>query len=123
MKIPHHIIANKDWVSFFSLLEPGAHIVPHAATSNMKITGHLGLSIPKTEEKNNSYIRVADQFFHWEDGEIFLFDDSFVHEVWHYNERNESRLILQFQFRHPDLMPDEIPPVIKYNMFGKYVPN
>ena len=89
----------------------------------MKITGHLGLSIPKTEEKNNSYIRVADQFFHWEDGEIFLFDDSYVHEVWHYNERNESRLILLFQFLHPDLMPDETQPVEKFNVFGKYVPN
>ena len=56
----------------------------------------------------------------WKEGKFIIFDDSFEHEVWHYNERNESRLILQFQFRHPDWMPDEPAPVIKFNVFGKH---
>ena len=52
-------------------------------------------------------MRVADQILHWGDGKMFVFDDSFEHEVWHYNERNETRLTLLFDFRHPDLKPDE----------------
>ena len=87
----------------------------------MRITVHLGLRIPKTEYKNNSYIRVADQVLHWEDGIMFFFDDYFEHEVWHYNERNESRLVLIFHFRHPDLRPDEsIHPEKLNGYYGSY---
>ena len=88
----------------------------------MRITAHLGLRIPKTEDITNSYIRVADQIYHWKDGELFLFDDSFEHEVWHYNERNESRLVLLFDFRHPDLDPDEpIEMPKRLDDFGNYI--
>ena len=103
------------------MLSSGTYIPPHTGGSNLKISAHLGLKIPKTENKNNSYMRVADQVLHWEDGEILLFDDSFEHEVWHYNERNESRLVLLFDFRHPDLkndVPVEMP--TRLDLFGNY---
>ena len=87
----------------------------------MRITAHLGLKIPKTEDKFNSYIRVEDQIYHWKDGELFLFDDSFEHEVWHYNERNESRLILIFHFRHPDMKLSTPIPALRFDQFGHYV--
>ena len=51
-------------------------------------------------------MRVADQILHWEEGEMIIFDDSFEHEVWHYSERNESRLILYMDLWHPDLTED-----------------
>ena len=93
---------------FFSLLSSGTRILPHTGGSNFRLGVHLGLRIPYTKDNNNSYIRVADQeVLHWEDGKMFIFDDSFEHEVWHYNERNEARLVLIFDIRHPDLRPDE----------------
>ena len=58
------------FLSFFSLLRSGTHIIPHSGPTNMRIRVHLGLKIPKTEDKNNSYMRVADQLLHWQDGEM-----------------------------------------------------
>ena len=52
-------------------------------------------------------MRVADQILHWEDGKMIIFDESFEHEVLYYNERNESRLVLYFDFWHPDLIPEQ----------------
>ena len=88
-------------------MESGTYVLPHAGPTNMRLRAHLGLRIPRSEDKNNSYLRVADQILHWEDGKMIIFDDSFEHEVWHYNERNESRLLLYFDFWHPDLRPEQ----------------
>ena len=52
-------------------------------------------------------MRVADQILHWEDGKMIIFDDSFEHEVLYHNEINESRLLLYFDFWHPDLRPEQ----------------
>ena len=52
-------------------------------------------------------MRVGDQILHWEEGEMIIFDESFEHEVFHYNENNESRLVLYFDFWHPDLRPEQ----------------
>jgi aspartate beta-hydroxylase len=56
-------------------------------------------------------MRVADQFVSWTEGEMFVFDDSFDHEVW--NE-SEERLILIVDLWHPDLTDDQknsLPPI------------
>ena len=44
------------------------------------------------KDKNSTVLRVADKYLHWSEGEIFVFDDSFDHEVWHTNENNEARI-------------------------------
>ena len=52
------------------------------------------------------------------------FDDSFEHEVWHYNERNESRLILYFDFWNPDLRPEKrVWQPIQFDAYGNLIPN
>ena len=89
------------------MLKSGTHIVPHVGPTNLKLRAHLGLKIPKTEVKNNSYIRVADQILYWEEGKMIIFDDSFEHEVWHFNENDEFRIILYMDFWHPDLSEDK----------------
>ena len=38
---------------------------------------------------------------------MIVFDESFEHEVFCHNEKNESRLVLYFDFWHPDLRPEE----------------
>ena len=53
-----------------------------------------------------------------------IFDDSFEHEVWHYNERNESRLILYFDFWNPDLRPEKrVWQPIQFDAYGNLIPN
>ena len=88
----------------------------------MKLRVHLGLKIPNTEDKNNSYLRVTDHFRHWQDGKMIIFDDSFYHEKWHYHYRNESRLVIFFDIPHPDFSPENYNwKPIRYDSYGNLV--
>jgi beta-hydroxylase len=42
---------------------------------------------------------VADRAYAWREGEIFVFDDTFEHEVW--NDTDEERVVLLFDFDRP----------------------
>ncbi len=86
---------------FFSLLEPGAHIVPHYGQMNVRLTVHLALQIP-----SGCGIRVGEQTRHWQTGELLVFDDSFEHEAW--NRSSELRGVLIFEVWHPALNDAEI---------------
>jgi len=57
----------------------------------------LGLIIPKEREKCR--IRVDETITPWKEGEIFVFDDTYEHEVW--NDTDEERVILLFDFDRP----------------------
>jgi aspartate beta-hydroxylase len=41
----------------------------------------------------------------WEEGKLFIFDDSFEHEVWH--NGTTTRLVLIVDVWHPELTEDE----------------
>ena len=68
-------------------LRPGTHLMPHVGTSNVRLTNHLGLIIPK-----GLSLRVANETRGWKQGKIIVFDDSFEHEVWH--NGTEDRYVL-----------------------------
>ena len=91
------------------MLSSGTHITPHNSATNYFLTAHLGLKIPKTEDKNNSYLRVADQTVHWENGKLIIFDESFNHEAKVYFSHNMleiqmyRREILTFQLEREKL--------------------
>ncbi|KAK3867181.1 hypothetical protein Pcinc_027331 [Petrolisthes cinctipes] len=84
----------------FSLLEPGTHVHSHTGPTNCRLRAHLGLVVP-----DGVRLRVIDEIIKWEEGKIFIFDDSFEHEVW--NEGNETRLVLLIDVWHPDLTEHE----------------
>ena len=68
-----------------SVLRANTHITMHCGVSNAKLRMHLGLHVPPTQLAHQglrSAIRVGDQTLTWADGEAFVFDDSFEHEVW-----------------------------------------
>ena len=65
----------------------------------------LGLRIPEGNSKTK--LRVADQYLEWQNGEIFIFDDSFDHEVWHFNDNDEPRMILILDLWHPELSREQ----------------
>lgn len=83
--------------AWFSILGPDYHIPPHIGVSKGILRTHLGLIIPKDAE--NCWIRVHDQTKVWHPGEIFVFDDTYEHEV--YNNTKDERVILIFDFDRP----------------------
>jgi beta-hydroxylase len=83
--------------AWFSILAPGYHIPAHRGVSKGIIRGHLGLIVPNDRQKCR--MRVGDRICVWREGDVFVFDDTFEHEVW--NETDEERVILLFDFDRP----------------------
>jgi beta-hydroxylase len=83
--------------AFFSILAPGKHVIPHRGVFKGIINYHLGLIVP--EKQDCCRMRVGDRFFHWEEGESRIFDDTREHEVW--NDTDQHRVVLMLQFRRP----------------------
>ncbi len=83
--------------AWFSILGPGYHIPAHRGVTKGILRAHLGLIIPKDAEKCR--MRVGDTINVWRPGEIFVFDDTYDHEVW--NDTADERVILLFDFTRP----------------------
>jgi len=84
----------------FSVLMGEQHIPAHFGLANTDMTVHLPLIT-----SGNAGIKVAGRDHLWQQGEIFLFDDSFLHESW--NANSEPRVNLLFGAWHPDLSAHE----------------
>jgi ornithine lipid ester-linked acyl 2-hydroxylase len=83
--------------AWFSILGPGYHIPAHRGVTKGILRAHLGLIIPEDAEKCR--MRVAGTINVWRPGEIFVFDDTYEHEVW--NDTGDERVILLFDFNRP----------------------
>ncbi|MEC7289377.1 MAG: aspartyl/asparaginyl beta-hydroxylase domain-containing protein [Pseudomonadota bacterium] len=83
--------------AMFSILAPGYHIPAHKGVTKGILRAHLGLIVPDEAEKCR--IRVHDNIIAWRPGEMFVFDDTYEHEVW--NETDQERVILLFDFDRP----------------------
>jgi beta-hydroxylase len=83
--------------AWFSILGPGYHIPAHRGVTKGILRAHLGLIIPRDAEQCR--IRVDDKIKVWREGEIFVFDDTYEHEVW--NDTQDERVILLFDFDRP----------------------
>ena len=81
-------------------MEPGTHVWAHTGPTNCRLRSHLGLVVPE-----NLKIRVGTEERTWEEGKVFVFDDSWEHEVWH--NGNSYRLILIVDVWHPELTDEE----------------
>jgi hypothetical protein len=80
----------------FSLLRPGAHIVPHHGITNTRLICHLPLLAP-----DGCALRVGAETRPWEFGRTLIFDDSFEHEAW--NRGSGTRVVLLFEIWRPDI--------------------
>ncbi|XP_069931170.1 aspartyl/asparaginyl beta-hydroxylase isoform X7 [Oryctolagus cuniculus] len=85
----------------YSIMHPGTHVWPHTGPTNCRLRMHLGLVIPKEGCK----IRCANETKTWEEGKVFIFDDSFEHEVW--QDASSFRLIFIVDVWHPELTPHQ----------------
>lgn len=85
----------------FSVLEAGGHIPRHWGMTKGMLTYHLTLHAPREWEKCRMHVEEGPTLhvLNWKDGQSFLFDDMFNHEVW--NEANEDRYVLLIQIKRP----------------------
>lgn len=87
--------------TLFSALAPHTQIAPHFGYSNAKLRCQLPLRVP-----GRSRLKVGDHEIDQREGSCIVFDDSFLHSAW--NDSDESRFVLVFDFFHPDLTAEEI---------------
>jgi aspartate beta-hydroxylase len=85
----------------FSILRPGAHILPHRGVTNARAVLHLALDIPPDCALN----LVGVQAVPWRAGTCFAFDDTYEHEAW--NRSAATRVILLADIWNPYLRPAE----------------
>ena len=82
--------------AFFSVLAPGAHIPRHKGVTKGLLTCHIGLQVPA----GDCAMTLDDLLtLRWSEGEAFVFDDSYPHEVT--NATGGVRIVLLIQFRRP----------------------
>jgi aspartate beta-hydroxylase len=84
----------------FSLLTPGAHILPHRGVTNTRLVTHLPLIVPE-----HCALRVGDIDHVWQEGRCVVFDDTYEHEAW--NRSDRTRVVLILDTWHPDLTGPE----------------
>ncbi len=99
-EVPLYGLSEQPYEVFFSVLKPGQHINPHYGLSNHSLTVHLPLMVPE-----NCWLTVNSEKHVWKEGEVFIFDDTFLHEA--VNNSADERVVLIFSVWHPDLSPGE----------------
>jgi tetratricopeptide (TPR) repeat protein len=98
--LPTYNLSHNSFEVFFSFLKPQQSIAPHFGQSNHALTVHLPLDIPA-----GCYLEVGAQKQSWREGEVLVFDDSFLHSA--HNHSDLSRVVLIFSIWHPQLSIDE----------------
>lgn len=97
-RVPHTFRFMKeqigDWLCpllemHFSVLAPGARILPHCDLWNFTINLHLAVDIPPA-----CGLRVANEERGWEEGKCLLFDYSYLHEAWNNSDRHRTCLLM-----------------------------
>jgi beta-hydroxylase len=88
--IPQHMSAG------FSILKPKTKIKPHTGRPIDVLRCHLGLIIPK-----DCGLQVNGETQKWENGKVFVFDDTYLHSAW--NDSEEERVILLLDFKKPKI--------------------
>jgi aspartate beta-hydroxylase len=81
----------------FSVLSPQTHIKPHYGVTNTRLVMHLPLIVPR-----NCALNLIDAGIHeWVEGELVMFDDTFLHESW--NRSDSTRVIVLMDCWNPHL--------------------
>lgn len=88
--------------AMISVLEPGSQIEPHTGPCNFRLRCHLTLF-----DNEQFVIQVGSDVSRWKKGKLMVFDDSFVHQVWHEGcvggDAGDDRVVLIFDIWHPDV--------------------
>jgi beta-hydroxylase len=87
--------------AWFSILSPRYRIKPHRGITKGVLRAHLGLIVP--QDWKRCRMKVEDEVVRWRPGRCFVFDDARTHQV--FNETDEERVILLFDFDRPMRWP------------------
>lgn len=93
--------ATRYGTAFLSVLAAGSHVTPHCGSTNTKLRVQLPIVVPE-----ECYLRVGNYERRLEPETPLVFDDSFLHSAW--NHGASARIVLVFDFFHPDLTDLEI---------------
>jgi beta-hydroxylase len=75
----------------FSWFAGGTHLDPHLGFTNDVLRCHLGIIVP-----GDCAIRVGTITEPWEEGRVFVFDDTYEHEAWNHSTKDRFILLLDF---------------------------
>jgi len=96
-------ILNKDKrvvSAYLSVLGPEKALNPHEGPWAGVLRMHMGLIIPDPEK---CHINVEGDKYHWQNGRVVLFDDTYNHYA--VNETDELRVILFIDYMRPMRFP------------------
>lgn len=82
--------------AMFASLPPGATLVKHRDPYAGSLRYHLGLVTPNDP---GCYIEVDGQRYHWKDGEVVMFDETYIHHAA--NTTQSPRIILFADVERP----------------------
>ena len=85
-------------LAMFSILEEDKNIPPHRGPWKGLLRLHLAIDIP-----SEAFITIDDKDYRWEEGELFLFDDTYIHSV----KNPKAKKIVLFM----DIKRDHIPSI------------
>lgn len=82
--------------AMFTLLPPGGQLTRHADPIAVSMRYHLGLATPNSDA---CFINVDGKNLSWRDGEVLMFDETYLHFVR--NDADADRLILMCDVKRP----------------------
>lgn len=95
-KVPYYGLTASPYEVFYSKLAKGQTITPHYGLSNHSLTVHLAIDIP-----HDCYLEVDGNRILWQEHQLTIFDDSYLHLA--HNGSDRDRIVLIFSIWHPDL--------------------
>ena len=86
-------------LAMFSILERGKKLYPHHGPWGGVMRIHLGLKIPESKP----FISVGKETYYWKEGEVFAFNDTYLHSVENPEKDGGDRIILFLDVHRPDV--------------------
>ena len=80
-------------------LAPGARLRPHFGPGG-RLVAHLGVAVPAP--RGSARLHVGSQVLSWEEGQLLVFDDGYLH--WAENGGETARVILHLTFPNPTVV-------------------
>ena len=82
--------------AMFAMLPPGARLVKHRDPFAGSLRYHMGLTTPNDDA---CFIDVDGTKYSWRDGEVVMFDETYIHYAE--NKTDQNRIILFLDIRRP----------------------
>lgn len=102
--LEEHDICGGNRLVFFARQKANSGISPHSDCVNYLLTGHLGLVVP-SNGAGECGMQLLMTSHEWKQDKVVVFQNCFMHHTW--NNTPTDRILLYFDFFHPDLSADE----------------